>query len=423
MDGSPQSVRAVRPVNRWFFIGVSLFIKPIVHSFFRLHPVGVEVVPRSGPGILVANHVNLFDPIWVYEVLKRPLYFVATEELFRGRFLATLVRLFGAFPIRKAAKDFQTVKNMVQVLRKGGLIGLYPEGSRSWDGTNEPLIPTIARLIRRLNVPVFYCRLEGGYLSFPRWADRFRRIPIRLVFGQLYRRGEIPDSERQILEDIAEAIRIRDYELPRPDPKHHFTGLASGIGKILYRCPNCQTMEGLSAVQPLGSNLVECRSCFSMWRVDIRSRLTPVDESGRAAGEGVTVAELHRQIKQMPVHPIYSSLIHLEPGEELYLVSRPHFLFRERRFPRLRLHGFGRAFLTNQRLLFRGRWRRRGRVRVSVPLEAIEALSVEPGDKLHFVYRGLLYRIPFRRESPVKWFDLLKRLTESPSRELLTVSR
>ena len=393
----------MRPVRRWFYqLALLLLRKPIIY-LFRLQPVNARTIPRSGGGILVANHVTLFDPIWIYDVLRRPVYFVATEELFRGRFLGGLLKWFGAFPKRKAASDLKTMKNMMQVLGRGGLIGLYPEGVRTWDGTNGPLIPTIARLIRRMKVPVYTCRLEGGYLAWPRWASRWRRIPVRMVFDRLYAKDAIPDSEEQILKDIARAIEIRDYQLAIEDPHRRFTGLAAGLPKVLYRCPNCHTLEGLGVVRPLSSNQVECRSCFSSWRVDITSRVTPVDEHGRAVGESRTVAEWYRRIRELPLVPIRSPLVRLSPGEDLYLVSRAHFLFREKRFPRLRLFAFGRALLTDRRLLFKGK----AGIRLDAPLAELESLSVEPGDKLHFIFRGRLYRIPFRRESPLKWMDAL----------------
>jgi 1-acyl-sn-glycerol-3-phosphate acyltransferase len=407
--------RDVRPVRGWFYQLMLLLLRRPIQHFFRLQPVNVEVIPRGGAAILVANHVTLFDPIWIYDVLKRPVYFVATEDLFRGRFLGWLLRWFGAFPKRKAASDLKTMKNMVQILLRGGLLGLYPEGVRTWDGTNGPLIPTIARLIRRMRVPVYTCRLEGGYLFWPRWADRWRRIPVRMVFNQLYQKHSIPDSDPQILSDIAREIQIRDYQLPIEDPGRRFTGLAAGLSKVLYRCPNCHTVEGLSAVRPLSSNQIECRSCFSTWRVDIRSRVTPVDEHGRAVGQSRTVAEWYRRIRELPLAPIRTSLVRLEEGERLYLVSRAHFLFRERRFPRLRLYAFGRALLTDRRLLFKGK----AGIRLSAPLVEIASMSIEPGDKLHFTFRGTLYRIPFRRESPLKWMDMLQRRRDAPAGSLV----
>jgi len=403
VSSSKSQPREVRPVRRWFYQLVLLLLRKPIQYLFRLQPVNALAVPRSGGAILVANHVTLFDPIWIYDVLRRPVYFVATEELFRGRFLGGLIRRFGAFPKRKAASDLKTMRNMMQVLGRGGLLGLYPEGVRTWDGTNGPLIPTIARLIRRMKVPVYTCRLEGGYLAWPRWASKWRRIPVRMVFDRLYARDDIPESEQKILSDIARAIEIRDYQLPIDDPHHHFTGLAAGLSKVLYRCPNCHTVEGLSAVRPLSSNQVECRSCFSAWRVDLRSRVTPVDEHGRSLGESRTVAEWYRRIRALPLTPIRSPLVRLDPDEKLFLVSRPHFLFRERRFPSLRLFAFGRALLTDRRLLFKGK----AGIRLDAPLAELDSLSVEPGDKLHFVFRGRLYRIPFRWESPLKWMDAL----------------
>jgi 1-acyl-sn-glycerol-3-phosphate acyltransferase len=406
------NLREAKLVNPLFHIFTCLFLRPPIFRFFKLLPLNRDIIPHTGPGILVANHVNFFDPIWIYDVIDRPMHFVATEELFRGRVLSFIVRLFGTIPFRRQAQDFQSIRNIIKLLQAGGLIGIYPEGTRSWDGTNAPIIPTIARIIRRMRVPVFSCRLEGGYLHFPRWADKWRPIRVRLSFGQLYTSDTIPDSEEQVITDIAEAIRIPDYGLKVPEAKRRIPGLASGIHKILYRCPNCRGVESLKAIEPLASNQVECHSCFASWEVDLGSCLTPVDEDGKAAGQSRTVAEIYRQIKVMPLIPIRSSLIGLQRGEKLYLVSQPHYLYREKQYPDLRIFGFGRAFLTDRRFIFRGRLKRRGRVRVAVPLEEIDSLTIEPGDKLHFMYRKQLYRIPFRRESPVKWHDYLERLIE-----------
>jgi 1-acyl-sn-glycerol-3-phosphate acyltransferase len=412
MGKNREKLREPRPVGTLFYIFLSQYVRPLIFRLFKLEPLNKDVIPLSGPGILVASHVNFFDPIWIYDVVDRPIYFMATEELFRGTILSFVVRLFGTFPIRKAARDFQSVKNMIKVLKTGGMIGVYPEGTRTWDGTNSPIIPTIARIIRMMKVPVFSCRLEYGYLHFPRWADKWRPIRVRLIFDRLYGADTIPESEQQILADIAQAIRIRDYELPIPTSTRRVSGLALGIHKLIYRCPHCQSMESLHAVEPAASNRVECRSCYTTWKVDLGSRLTPLDDEGNPSGEAKTAAELYRQIKKLPPRPIRSSLLPLEGDETLYLVSRPYFVYREKRYPNLRLLGLGRAFLTNKRLVFRGRLKRKGGVRLAAPLEEIDSLSIEPGDKLHFMYRGHLYRIPIRRESPVKWYDYLERLID-----------
>ncbi len=413
MSSKHDKLRGAKPVNRWVNVFTRLFVEPVVRQVFRLKAVNPEIIPHTGAGIIVANHVNLFDPPWIYSVLSRPVHFVATEELFRKTILGAALRSVGVFPIRKAAQDSQSVKNIIKLLRREEvLVGIYPEGNRSWDGTNSPIIPTIARVIRRMRVSVYSCRVEGGYLHFPRWSRKIRPIPIRLVFNKLYDGDSLPDSDEKIITDIAAAIRIRDYQLTLPEAKRRVSGLALGINRILYRCPHCHSLESLRAVEQKSTNRVECRSCYSTWEVDLGSRLTPVDDHGAASGEPRTVAQLYQQIKAVPLNPIHSSLNELEEGEQLYLVSRPHFLYRERSYPELRIFGFGRAFLTDRRFVFQGWSTRRGRVRVSATLEEIQSLSVEPGDKLHFTYRKVLYRIPFHRESAVKWYDFLSQLIE-----------
>jgi 1-acyl-sn-glycerol-3-phosphate acyltransferase len=419
MGRNQDSLREPRPVTALTNLIINFILRPSLIRIFGLRSVNRDVIPFKGPGILVASHVNLFDPIWIYIAQRRSMHFMATEELFRGRLLGFLVRVFGTFPIRKKARDFQSVKNMIKVLKVGGLIGVYPEGVRTWDGTNSPVIPTIARIIRMMKVPVFSCRIEGGYLHFPRWANKWRPVRPRVIFDRLYEAQTIPESEEQILADIAEAIRIRDYELPIPSPgRRRVPGLASGIERLIYRCPYCRSVESLHAVQPLSSNRVECRSCNASWKVDLSCRLTPIDEHGEASGKGITVAELYRRIRSMPLKPIRSTLLSLDDKEKLYLVSRPHLLYREKRYPNLRLLGFGRAFVTDRRFVFRGRLKRRGRVRLAAPLEEIDSLSIEPGDKLHFIYQGHLYRMPIRSESPVKWYDYVEQLIEARRRSL-----
>jgi 1-acyl-sn-glycerol-3-phosphate acyltransferase len=411
MKKKRDAMRNAKPVNPLFYIFATVFLRIPIVRLFHLQTVNKQVIPLSGPAILVSNHVNFFDPTWIYSVINRPMHFVATEELFRGRLLRAFVRAFGTIPFRKQAQDFQSIRLIYELLQAGGLIAVYPEGIRSWDGTNSPVIPTIARIIRRVKVPVFSCQLEGAYLHFPRWADKWRPVRVRLKFDQLYTPETIPDSEEQVIADIGEAIRIPDYEIQLPEVNRRVSGLASGIQKLIYRCPHCQSVESLKAVEPLSTNQVECQSCFAAWKVDLGSRLTPIDEDGHAVGDPKSVAEIYRQIKGMTLKPIRSNLIDLEEAEELYLVSRPHLLYRERRYPNLRIFGFGRAFLTDRRFTFRGRLKRRGAVRLSIPLEDIDGITVEPGDKLHFLYQKVLYRIPIRRESPVKWYDYLQRLS------------
>ncbi len=274
----------IKLVNRWFYRIVTLIARPVLVGYFKLTAVNADVVPEKGPVFLLINHVNFFDPFWVYVMLKRPVYFAATEDLFRKRFLGQLLKWVGGFPKRKGSNDYRAVRSILDIVKKGGIIGIFPEGVRSWDGLNSPVIPTITRLIKRLKISVITCRMEGAYLAYPRWAKKWRRIPVKGIFNKLYNGDDIPEDEGRIYSDISESIRNRDYELDIEPKKYRYKGLANDITKVLYRCPSCGTMEGLKIVKPESKNMVECISCFSAWEVTVDARLTPLDENGQPEG-------------------------------------------------------------------------------------------------------------------------------------------
>jgi 1-acyl-sn-glycerol-3-phosphate acyltransferase len=403
------SIRRPQRVNRVFYSFMTWLLRGVVTSYFQLEAVNANVVPSTGGGIILSNHLTLFDPIWVYLMMRRPIYFAATEDLFRIRFLGMLIRWFGAFPKRKAASDISALRSIFAIAERGGMIGVFPEGVRSWDGSNQPLNSGIAKLIKKLGLPVYVCRLEGAYLVYPRWARRWRHLPVRGVFSQLYQPGEIPTEDGAILADIAHAIKTPDFDLPYDASRNHQRGLAVNLTRVLYRCPSCGTQEGLKLVRPFSSNRIECSSCFSSWIIDAGCRLSSADENGRPEGVWTALPAYYERIQSMPLTPIRSEVrLGLAADEQIYLISRPRFLFIQEKFPNIRVFAFGRAFLTSRRLMFRTRIG----IPLSAPLHGVGALSVDPGDKLHFTYQGKLYRIPFRNESALKWFDTIHRLQD-----------
>jgi 1-acyl-sn-glycerol-3-phosphate acyltransferase len=399
--------KKVRLVNRIFYRVMTTLLRGFIIRYFQLTPANASVVPDTGTGIILANHTTMFDPIWLYVLLRRPVYFAATEDLFRQRALGRLIRWFGAFPKRKASSDISALRSIFSIAEKGGLIGVFPEGVRSWDGTTQPISHGIAKLIKKLQAPVYVCRMDGAYFVFPRWAHRWRRFPVKATFSRLYAPGEIPLDDERIAQDIAQAIRTPDFSQTVDASRFPYKGLAVDVTHVLYRCPSCGTLEGLKVVRPFSTNRVECSSCFSSWVIDITCRLSLVDEDGKPEGIWTGLPQHYARIKAMPFTPIRTEArLTLAQGEQVYLISRPHFLFRQDKFPNLRRLAFGRAFLTDKRLLFRTRLG----IPLAAPLHALGALSVDPGDKLHFTFEGRLYRIPFRFESALKWFDSIHRL-------------
>ena len=412
--------RPVKPVNMKYYRIMMFFFSRLILRFFKVKAVNADAVPERGPVILVANHLNLFDPIWLYGMLKRPLRFAASEDLFRNRLVGNLLTWFGAFPKRKAATDTSSVRNIIRVLKEGSMFGLYPEGIRTWDGLNHPLQAGIASLISRMKVPVVGCRFEGAYLAYPRWARKIRKIPVRGLFKVIYPGDAVPKDTDRIIQDLSGFLRNRDYELPLNDKKYSIRGLVRGVPKLIYRCPNCGTIEGLQVVKPLKNNRIECFSCFSSWQVTPSCRLIPLDENGNPGKHRVTLAECYGKIKNMSITPLnLEKELETDGDERLYLMSKPYYLKREAVFPKINTVSVGKLYLTDRRLIFRNS----EKIILEMPLELIDSLSTDAGDRFNFVYKSMLYHIPIYAESILKWFDVINRLKKGRIAEGLEKSQ
>ncbi|MDD5093343.1 MAG: lysophospholipid acyltransferase family protein [Dehalococcoidia bacterium] len=101
-------------------------------SLTRWRVIGKENVPATGPFIVVANHLSMVDPPLLSASIPRPITFMAKEELFRS-WGGIIVSAFGAFPVQRGAADREALRKALKVLEDGGVLGMFPEGTRSTD--------------------------------------------------------------------------------------------------------------------------------------------------------------------------------------------------------------------------------------------------------------------------------------------------
>ena len=137
---------------------------PLILTLFRPWVVGREHVPTSGPVIFASNHISFIDSVILPAVLDRRLSFLANSDYFTGRGLKgwatkTFFNAIGQLPIdRSGGKASEaSLRTGLQVLARGEQLGIYPEGTRSPDGTLYRGRTGIARMVlegRVLVVPV-----------------------------------------------------------------------------------------------------------------------------------------------------------------------------------------------------------------------------------------------------------------------------
>src|SRR5213080_1687802 len=121
-----------------FYYAAGLVSWPVLHSVFRLEAYGLERLPREGGFVLAANHTSSFDPwplglpLWP----RRQLFFMAKVELFNP-VLAPLLRAAGAFPVRRGERDFQAIETAARICKEGGIVAMFPEGTRQTKGLRK----------------------------------------------------------------------------------------------------------------------------------------------------------------------------------------------------------------------------------------------------------------------------------------------
>ena len=109
--------------------------QPFFHLYFRLSRIGREHVPESGPVIFAANHRSFLDPFVIATIARRPMYYVAKEELFRHRLTAWFLNSLGAFPVRRGQGDADMLETAKAILARGDAVLMFPEGTRIRPGS------------------------------------------------------------------------------------------------------------------------------------------------------------------------------------------------------------------------------------------------------------------------------------------------
>jgi 1-acyl-sn-glycerol-3-phosphate acyltransferase len=155
----------------------------VVRTVFRMRVTGMENLPAHGPVLLAGNHSGFLDGPLVYMVLPRPAAFLVKSELERGPFRRILAFAM-QIPIHRGTPDRTALRAGLAVLADGGVLGMFPEGTRG-EGGLASIQPGIGYLALHGNVPILPVVCKGTAEALPkgRLLPRWR-APIDIVIGE-----------------------------------------------------------------------------------------------------------------------------------------------------------------------------------------------------------------------------------------------
>ncbi len=217
---------------------------PVIDLFlkFRFNYKYDSLRKIEGPYLLLANHNLELDPAFVGVAAGNHLYFVASEHILRkgiGTWL--LMTFFKPIIHQKGRQGMNTIKEMLKTLKDGHSVCIFPEGNRSFNGLTGEILPSIGKVAKRSGAKLVTYRIEGGYLSQPRWSTTLRKGKMQ---GRLMKEYSVEELKSMTDEQINEAICADLYEdayATQDKEKIAFRGknLALGMESTVFACPDC----------------------------------------------------------------------------------------------------------------------------------------------------------------------------------------
>ena len=213
--------------SRLIFRLTKIAVKGMLMMRVRVSVEGLRHVSACGPAILVANHRSMFDGPLLYSLTRTMVYSFIKEEYFSHPLVRWYLRGGGGIPIQSGALRLSMIKEAHEVLRKGNMLLLFPEGRIGVDATIETFRPAFVKLAMTQQVPIVPISIIGSEQAFPnaewRWIPR--RANIRIVVHQPVR---CPSRTmgRDGIEDTVEAVR---QIIVRTWSDHSCAGIATNM--------------------------------------------------------------------------------------------------------------------------------------------------------------------------------------------------
>jgi 1-acyl-sn-glycerol-3-phosphate acyltransferase len=234
-------------VSRPLYFVVRAILGPFMRIVYGLRIFGAQYVPESGAAIIAPNHKSLYDSFFIAMATKRHLRFMGKSELFAGPWGRLLVRL-GAFPVQRGQGDAEALETARVILLQGGLLSLFPEGTRFRDpGTLTRPRRGAARIAIETGSPLIPCAITGTERLFIGPFPRPRRVQVS--FAPAISSAELeatPAAAAELIEERVWPEVQREFTRLRARPTVIAAALAAlGLGgAAAYRARQARKPRG-----------------------------------------------------------------------------------------------------------------------------------------------------------------------------------
>lgn len=202
---------AGRPHAQRTYRALQVVLGLLVRGLFRTSRRDLKKIPKTGPVILVTNHVSNLDPILVIASINRPVFHLGKHTLFRTRFRSWFFQtLGGQIPVhRERGANEDAIQAAVRALEQGAAFGIYPEGYRSPDGRLRRGKPGVGRIAYLTGAPCYPVAVSGTFEAWPKGKKAPRLFSqIRVLVGEprLYPKDPQKAANREACQRVADDL-------------------------------------------------------------------------------------------------------------------------------------------------------------------------------------------------------------------------
>lgn len=265
-------------------------VVPILSFLMRIHAKpDKEFLKAEGPIFILGNHPSYLDPFVVMRLTRgRKVNYLAGEFLFRNRIWGYLFRKAGIIEIKQFTKDTGAVMGMMRVVKRNGVLAVFPEATRFIDGKSIGFDDGMAKFIKRCKASIWFMESHGAYMTYPRWSRSFLRLGrIDAKFSKVLSKEEVAAmSVEELHEEMLRQLDYNENDYARETGiKYKNRKLASGLQYVAYACPKC---EAEFTMRFTGRDEIRCEKCGNRVKMLQTGLLAPGNE------ESKTFEDLHQ---------------------------------------------------------------------------------------------------------------------------------
>ena len=192
--------------------------KFVADAFFDLRVYGQENIIEEGPALLAMNHQSFLDPPFAGISCRREIHYLARKTLFDIPIVGAILRRINVIGVDREGSDVAALKAVMRVLKSGGCTIVFPEGTRTRDGSLQPAKPGAGFIIAKTLAPVVPMRIFGAFEAFPKGAKIPRMSPVTIVAGEPIRFGkaDITGDPRIVFQRLSEHVMEKIAALKNP---------------------------------------------------------------------------------------------------------------------------------------------------------------------------------------------------------------